>query len=130
MRPAFAAAASGTLLLYAAQAAAVAVTSPAALLQPTRGWNAWFAFDTHLNETNVASNAAALVSTGLAQAGYTLVALDGGWQGGRFSNGTVFANATVRRACACCCCCCNALANLNASTPPPPCRRFLTALQR
>jgi len=67
--------------------------APVAL--PARGWNAWFAYDTRLNETNVFANAAALVSTGLAARGFSLVALDGGWQGGRGRDGVVFANATA-----------------------------------
>jgi alpha-galactosidase len=76
-------------LLAALAAARVAAARPA------RGWNSWFAYDTHLNETGMLANGEALVSTGLAAAGYTLVALDGGWQGGRFHNGTVYANATT-----------------------------------
>ena len=77
------------VLLFALPALAAAVALP------QRGWNAWFAYDTHLNESNVLANAEGLVSTGLAAAGYTLVALDGGWQGGRHPNGTVFENATA-----------------------------------
>lgn len=72
-----------------------ASVATASVATPIRGWNSWFAFDTHLNETVLASNADALVSTGLAALGYSLVALDGGWQGGRFQNGTVYENATA-----------------------------------
>ena len=78
----------GLLLLHAALLSN-------AVVQPARGWNAWFAYDVHLNESAVLSNAQGLVTTGLAAAGFTLVALDGGWQGGRHANGTVFENATA-----------------------------------
>ena len=67
----------------------------AAVVLPTRGWNSWFAYDVHINETNIFANAQGLVNTGLTAAGYTLVALDGGWQGGRHANGTVYENATA-----------------------------------
>jgi hypothetical protein len=75
--------------------ALLAASAPAKVVLPARGWNAWLAFDVHLNESNVLSNAQGLVSTGLAAAGYTLVALDGGWQGGRHPNGTVYENSTA-----------------------------------
>jgi hypothetical protein len=65
------------------------------VILPTRGFNTWLAFDIHENETNVLSNAEGLVATGLSSKGYTLVALDGGWQGGRFKNGTVYSNASA-----------------------------------
>lgn len=71
------------------------VTVARAVILPARGWNAWFAFDTHLDETNVYSNAVGLVQTGLASAGYSMVALDGGWQGGRGKDGIVFPNVTT-----------------------------------
>lgn len=41
------------------------------------------------------SNADALVSTGLAAAGYVFCNMDGGWQGGRYANHSVYANATL-----------------------------------
>lgn len=41
------------------------------------------------------SNADALVSTGLAAAGYIFCNMDGGWQGGRYSNHSVYANASA-----------------------------------
>ena len=63
---------------------------------PARGWNSWFAFDVHTNETNTRTNSDALVSTGLTAAGFTLVALDGGWQARtRDAQGNVAANATA-----------------------------------
>lgn len=76
-----------------ASTASISSSSSPPLLLPARGFNSWFAFDVHENETNILSNAEGLVSTGLAAANYTLVALDGGWQGGR-KNGTVFENST------------------------------------
>ena len=70
-------------------------TASGKILQPTRGFNSWFSFDVHVNETNVLSNAEGLVTTGLATKGFSIVAMDGGWQGGRFANGTVYPNASA-----------------------------------
>jgi alpha-galactosidase len=61
---------------------------------PPMGWNSWFAYDVGLNDTVMRSNAEGLVRTGLSALGFTYVNMDGGWQGGRNSNGTVFANTT------------------------------------
>lgn len=36
----------------------------------------------------------ALVNLGLRDAGYNYVNIDGGWQGGRHSNGTIYPNST------------------------------------
>ena len=105
---------SGSLLVVLANA----LTWNSSL--PARGYNSWFAFDVHLNgesghrafslgdhgtpapmssyapsETNMRSNADALVSTGLAAAGYIFCNMDGGWQGGRYSNHSVYANASA-----------------------------------
>ena len=61
---------------------------------PPRGWNAWFAFDVSLNESHMRDAADGLVALGLRDLNYSYVNLDGGWQGGRFPNGSVFENVT------------------------------------
>ena len=48
---------------------------------PMRGFNTWFACDVHLNASFVLGIAAAFNRTGLLARGYSLLALDGGWQG-------------------------------------------------
>lgn len=62
--------------------------------RPARGFNAWFAFDVSLNETGMKNNADALVRLGLSTLNFTFLNLDGGWQGGRYANGTIYENAT------------------------------------
>jgi alpha-galactosidase len=48
---------------------------------PPMGWNSWNAFRKNVNEDIYKEIADALVSTGLADAGYIYVNLDGGWCG-------------------------------------------------
>ena len=62
--------------------------------RPSRGWNAWFAYDIHLDEVGMRSNADSLVRLGLSSLGFQFLNLDGGWQGGRDSNGNIYENAT------------------------------------
>lgn len=67
-----------------AQAAQPAATVPAAeqTLSPTpyQGWNTYFGLGGDFTEQSVREVADALVSRGLARAGYDIVWLDGGWQ--------------------------------------------------
>lgn len=46
---------------------------------PVMGWSSWYAFRTAISESLVLAQAQALVSSGLAAAGYTCVNLDDGW---------------------------------------------------
>lgn len=72
---------------------ALSLPSPNQL--PFRGYNSWFAFDIGLNETNMKSNADALVRLGLAAKGFEYVNLDGGWQASsRNATGFIVPNAT------------------------------------
>lgn len=48
-------------------------------LTPPMGWNSWNHFECNINETLVKAAADALVSSGLAQVGYTYVNLDDCW---------------------------------------------------
>lgn len=64
---------------------------------PPMGWNSWNNFNSNINETIVKQTADALVSSGLAAAGYVYVNIDGGWWvpgGGRDANGVLLADAT------------------------------------
>ncbi|CAF0788486.1 unnamed protein product [Rotaria sp. Silwood1] len=50
---------------------------------PQMGWNSWNHFGCNINEAIIRSTADALVSTGLAQAGYTYVNIDDCWASSR-----------------------------------------------
>jgi hypothetical protein len=67
-------AASGAAVAAAGSSAPAGAPSAAApFLYPPRGWNSWFAFDVHLNDSVMRSNADALVRLGLAAKGFTYV---------------------------------------------------------
>ena len=83
-------------LLFPALAAVVDSVSPAGLtttdnispgppagLTPTLGWNSWNFYRGLLSEDVVKETASALVSTGLAEKGFTSVNMDDLWAGGR-----------------------------------------------
>ncbi|KAK3124921.1 hypothetical protein QOZ80_7BG0596550 [Eleusine coracana subsp. coracana] len=55
-------------------------------LTPQMGWNSWNHFLCDINETVVRATADALVSTGLAKAGYNYVNLDDCWADGKRDN--------------------------------------------
>lgn len=52
-------------------------------LTPTMGWSSWNCFGLGINEERILSQADALVSTGLAKAGYIYLNIDDGYQNGR-----------------------------------------------
>jgi len=57
---------------------------------PYMGWNTYYGLGIQYNESDIKSAADAMVSTGLAAAGYRYVWLDGGWwSGARDSNGNI-----------------------------------------
>jgi alpha-galactosidase len=60
---------------------------------PPRGWSSWYAFYETVTDAKVRHQVDLLVSTGLRDAGYVYVNVDGGWQGYRDSAGTVHPNA-------------------------------------
>jgi alpha-galactosidase len=62
------------------QAAALA---PITTHVPPMGWNSWNAIGLAVDEAGVMAQARALVSSGLAAAGYDYVVLDGGWRAPR-----------------------------------------------
>ncbi|KAL6611233.1 hypothetical protein ACP70R_039161 [Stipagrostis hirtigluma subsp. patula] len=62
-------------------------------LTPQMGWNSWNHYGCNINESVIRSTADALVSTGLAKAGYTYVNLDDCWgDDQRTSQGYLAAN--------------------------------------
>lgn len=57
------------------------------------GWNSWNHFGTTIDDATVRAQAAAMVSTGMQNVGYTYVNIDDSWQGTRDSNGNIQANS-------------------------------------
>lgn len=65
-------------------------------MRDLKGWNTWNTFKSNISESLIENTASALVSTGLAQAGYEYVVIDEGWQAyTRDSNGRQQANSTT-----------------------------------
>jgi alpha-galactosidase len=62
-------------------------------LTPPMGWSSWNHFEDQIDASTVRETADALVSSGLAAAGYVQVNIDDGWQGGRDADGNLISNA-------------------------------------
>ena len=63
---------------------------PAPTLNPVMGWNHWYAFRCGISQSVVLAQASALISTGLAASGYTMLALDDCWMSStRTSSGSL-----------------------------------------
>lgn len=70
----------------------------AVMRRPAMGWNPCNGFQCHMwaiGEAELQEIASAIASNGMRDAGYTLFALDDGWQGPRLANGTISANASA-----------------------------------
>jgi hypothetical protein len=77
----------------AAQPASLVTADDGGLLGPPMGWNSWNAWGLGVDESRVKEAAQALVSSGLRDAGYDYVVLDGGWRApARDSLGNMQAN--------------------------------------
>ena len=73
---------------------APAVVPPNGLaLTPPMGWNSWNHFGDRVDDAVVRETADALVSSGLAAAGYIYVNIDDTWEGERDAQGNIVANA-------------------------------------
>lgn len=75
--------------------ASPAMATPAASIAstPPMGWNSWNHFGGHVTEADVRAAADALVSSGMAAAGYRYVVIDDTWQGRRNAAGVLQPNA-------------------------------------
>lgn len=60
--------------------AAGAKPGPDLALSPPMGWNTWNAFRGEIDESKILGNAQALISSGMADAGYRYVVVDDCWQ--------------------------------------------------
>jgi alpha-galactosidase len=56
---------------------------------PPMGWNSWNRFARKATDADIRAAADALVSSGMRDAGYVYVNIDGGWQGDRDANGVL-----------------------------------------
>jgi alpha-galactosidase len=59
---------------------------------PPMGWNSWNRFQDVFDDATVRSMADAMVSSGMAKAGYTYIVVDEGWTSGRNANGKIVGN--------------------------------------
>lgn len=66
--------------------------NPSLALTPPMGWNSWNHFGRNVTEADVRAAADALVSSGMRDAGYIYVNIDGSWQGERDANGVLHVN--------------------------------------
>jgi len=62
-------------------------------ITPQMGYNSWYDVQcsSEMNQNIILETAQAMVATGLASLGYKYINLDDCWAGGRYSNGTVYA---------------------------------------
>ncbi len=79
----------GVLLAHAA----IAAPAAAVARTPPMGWNSWNHFGGHVTGADVRAAADALVSSGMAAAGYRYVVIDDTWQGQRNAQGVLQPNA-------------------------------------
>ncbi|MFD5517619.1 lectin [Streptomyces sp. NPDC127066] len=69
---------------------AAVATTQAAVTPPPMGWASWNSFASAIDYATIKAQADALVSSGMAAAGYTYVNIDEGWwQGARDSSGDI-----------------------------------------
>lgn len=59
---------------------------------PPMGWMSWNLLAANVNEKDLREMADAMIGSGMAQAGYSYVFIDDGWQGGRDSLGNLLAD--------------------------------------
>ena len=59
---------------------------------PTMGWSSWNTFALNINEALIKQQADAMISTGLAEAGYKFVNIDDGYWNGRSRDGKLILN--------------------------------------
>jgi alpha-galactosidase len=59
---------------------------------PPRGWNSWNRFQRRVNDQVVRDIAAAMVKSGMKEAGYVYVNIDDTWQGARDAQGNIQSN--------------------------------------
>ncbi|KAM9979461.1 hypothetical protein ACTFIY_008715 [Dictyostelium cf. discoideum] len=83
-----------TTLLATIALATVSALDNGLALTPQMGWSSWNYYACNINESVIMNTAKAMVSNGMANAGYTYVNIDDCWAGGRYPNGSVYADPT------------------------------------
>ena len=61
---------------------------------PPMGWNSWNRFQGNVNDSVIRQTADAIMSSGMAAAGYQYVIIDEGWAASRDANGVIVPDAT------------------------------------
>jgi alpha-galactosidase len=80
--------------LFAFPIVTLATGSDASLAAvPPMGWNSWNHFGDGVTDADIRHAADAMVSSGMATAGYRYIIIDDGWQGQRDAQGALHANA-------------------------------------
>ncbi|WP_394761596.1 glycoside hydrolase family 27 protein [Phenylobacterium sp.] len=82
-------------LMWVLASSAQAASPPAAGAAPTppMGWNSWNHFEAKIDDATVRAQADAMVSSGLASAGYRYINIDDTWEGTRGPDGAIRPNA-------------------------------------
>ncbi len=81
------------LLLFIPGACIAWAQKPALAATPPMGWSTWNHFHRDISDVLVRREADALVSSGMRDAGYVYVNIDGGWQGYRDEKGVLHPNS-------------------------------------
>jgi alpha-galactosidase len=81
------------LLAWSAPGKSTGASDSALARTPPMGWNSWNHFGLRVTAADVRRAADALVSSGMAAAGYRYVIVDDGWQGRRDARGVLHPNA-------------------------------------
>ena len=84
---------SAALALASLLAASAAAGAPPAAPTPPMGWNSWNHFAAKIDDATVRAQADAMVSSGLARAGYRYINIDDTWEGERDASGAIHTNA-------------------------------------
>jgi len=88
------ASAAGLLVLVFCLAPGIVFAQPSQLARtPPMGWNSWNRFQLNISDELIRAQAAALVKSGMKDAGYEYVVIDGGWEGYHDTNGVFWPDA-------------------------------------
>lgn len=71
----------------------LAAQSTPVALTPPMGWNSWNHFQRNVDDATIRSQAVAMVSSGMRDAGYVYVNIDDTWEGERDASGVLHPNA-------------------------------------
>jgi alpha-galactosidase len=81
-----------TLLVSQFSFAQTKPAESALALTPPMGWNSWNAFHLQISDALIRAQADALVKSGMKDAGYQYIVIDGGWEGTHDADGVFHSN--------------------------------------